>query len=383
MTRLIHALAAMGAALVFAGCEGAEQTQLSNPETGELCDSPGEPEQKYTNDKEYNHDGCTRTERMANVLAFRDMRDSFDNDSAAPLDEDSTGGLGTTKQPLNIPFGVGWAVTVDGFGNVTGSANSGHCTPDSTWTTARPLIGNCIIPKGMNRIHWEVWPGYGSDVAYMRDRARAAFAAWSRSVTFCGKTFTPQLQSAANSEQPLITTEDERYFTAAVSIFPEFAGQQESFLGKTYLDDSFITPKTPIRNGIRYWEWQYMPIGVNHDILEGIKADSCLSPTDPNRVTKVAHATEWVLAHEFGHTFGLPHFNSGIMRPGSFTNCAEIFSTQTIVARSAAMTPEERALVADTRDSSGFSVHTVPELATCQSDLQNLPTGSFEDVSTL
>ena len=381
MKRMTHAIIAMGAALLF-GCAGADDAQLFNPETGEACDQPGEPERPYMQDAEYNADGCTRTERMAKVRAFRDMKDPFDaSPPVGPMPGETNGEYGTARQPINIPFGLGFGVTVDGFGNFTGT--TGRCNPSSSWTTALPLRGNCVIPKGMNRIHWEVWPGYDSNVQYMRARAKNAFAAWSRSVTYCNQTFTPQLQTAANSEQPLLTNEEDRYATAAVSIYPAIDSEVTmGFMGHAEVDDALAQALTPARNGIRYWAWSYMPIAVNHTVIEGIKADACIGPNDPNRDLRIQRAYEWVLAHEFGHTFGLPHFNSGLMRPGNFQSCEEIYSTQSITSRSAAMTAEERALVADTRDSSGLSVHNTGT-ASCGTPLQQLPATSFDDILAL
>jgi hypothetical protein len=65
MARLVLLLLALGCA---------SQLRAANQAA---CDRPGEPERPYMNDPEYNHQGCTRSERMAKVHAFRDLDDGL------------------------------------------------------------------------------------------------------------------------------------------------------------------------------------------------------------------------------------------------------------------------------------------------------------------
>jgi hypothetical protein len=341
-------------ALVF-GCGEPEgkpwQFTTADGDTVQCDSTMGPYEERYVGAPGYDPDGCTLTERMAHVMAFADEESDISgeqNVTPQPME----GELGKLRQPITIPFGLGLAVQNFGTGNALRPANPGHCDQLSSWTTALPLRGECLIPNGVSRIHWEVWPGYGINVQYMRDRMKSAWSAWSRSITCGGVTKQWPFQSSDNSEQPLFTNENDRYNTAAISVFPVQDGPNTQFGARTEVGMAIAKPRTPVRFGIRYWGWDYLPIAVNNFVIEGFKLDACVALNDPKRATKLQHAYEYILAHELGHAFGLPHLTVGIMKPSNQTDCSAVYTTDSLISKMSAV---ERVVVNQSFDSDGFS----------------------------
>ncbi|HEU4581709.1 MAG TPA: hypothetical protein VFS67_25815 [Polyangiaceae bacterium] len=396
MQQLIRALAALGAALVFAGCgspdPGADDVAaVPSPS----CTAPGEIEAQYANSEGYDPAGCTRTERMARVrgvvqIEAPDAYPTVDVLGVKDRAAASEGDFGSAQQAVQIGFGLGGRVDVTGQGEII-DATGAPCDVDVNWTINDPLLGNCLIPNDPHGTSWAVWPGYDTlTYLYMTQRMSEAWDSWVRPASICGHSNSPAsngIRSAASAHQLTGVNNDSwtRYFLASVPIFPVFDNGQSEYIGRAMPDIETAVPKTPIRFGDRYWGWKYAGIGVNHSMLEGIKQDACVDPNDPNRLTRLNNAYDFVLAHELGHLWGWPHtpFSDGIMRPSEFISCEEIFALTPPASRGM---PNEFEVLStnDTRSTSGFSVvlEFVNEPA-CTIPLSSLPTSSHREVYPL
>lgn len=352
--------------------EKATQIVTEDGDTVQCDPTMGPYEPEFVGAPGYDPEGCTLTERMAHVRPFVDE----DSEHMGDIDRETVGGsgdLGKLTQAITVPFGTGLAVKQVAIGsNALKPANPGHCDPDINWTTAQPVRGECLVPFGVARIHWEVFPGYNESVGYMRNRMKNAWSVWSRSVTCGGVTRQTPLLASSASEQPLFTTEEDRYNTAAISVFPISDSVEAQFGASTRVTQAIAVARTPIRFGLRYWGWNYLPMAINHNVIEGFKQDACVAANDPQRGTKLQRAYEYIMAHELGHMFGLPHFTFGIMKPSNLTDCSEVFTTNSLASKPSNL---ERILVNGLSDTNGFSVSlSGPQDQSCQQIIDALPT---------
>lgn len=367
MKRWILLCAAIGAML---GC-GAEDTPLAsdgptydmpphgimrgvNNEGQEIDCTPLEPgEERFASFEGYNPDGCSRTERMWHVRPWQD--DAHDSEYAE------------LEQPITVHGGFDAAVkiTVNGSQQITGFG--GSCPVDLTWTTARPLLGNCLIPDQPSNIDWAVCPScYStSHLNYMKARMKEAWDVWRHvpTVNDCaGVPRTTSVRATNSSQETSFATPEENYDNAKIVIYP-VTGISANFPGaRMGVDKDFVIARTPIRNGIRYYSWQYAALEVDHGVIESVKLPDCVSATDPLRDSKLASAYTFILAHELGHAWGMPHLSSGIMLRGSLQQCSDVFSTDINKARNKP-SGYERIVFANLRDSSGFSLS--PDTPSC------------------
>lgn len=362
MKRLVQFCAAIGAVLLW-GCGDSEPTMASNGPTydmpphgimrgvnseGQEIDcTPLEPgEERFASFEGYNPDGCSRTERMWHVRPWQD--DAHDSEYAE------------LEQPITVHGGTDAAVriSVNGSQQITGFG--GNCPQDPTWTTARPLIANCLIPDQPSAIDWAVCPGCYStgNLNYMRARMTEAWDVWRHrgAVADCNGTVRNTSIRATNSSQERsFATANENYDNAKIVVYP-VNGISAAFPGaRMGVDKDYLIPRTPIRNGIRYWSWQNAALEVDHGVIESVKLNDCVSASDPNRASKLASAYTFILAHELGHAWGMPHLGSGIMQRGSLQLCSEVFAVDPAVARNKP-SGYERIVFANLRDSSGFAL---------------------------
>jgi hypothetical protein len=367
MTRIIKAT--LLAALLALGCSGDPEdigTTMATPHgevtiigrglnnQGEEIDctalEPGEG--KFTGHDGYDPAGCSRTERMWNVRPWRD-----DDDGWGP---ETDGDFAQLEQPITVHGGTDAAtkIFVNGSQQITGFG--GNCPVDFTWTTARPVIANCLIPDTPSAIDWAVCPDcYSSaNLNYMKARMSEAWDVWRRQPTVAdcaGVNRTTSVKATSNSQETSFSTPNENYDNAKIVVYP-VTGISAQFPGaRMGIDKDFLTARTPIRNGIRYYSWSFAALEVDHSVIENVKLPDCVSATDVNRLSKLASAYTFILAHELGHAWGMPHLTTGLMRRGSMQQCSDVFNVDINVARNMP-SGFERIVFANLKDSSGFSV---------------------------
>ena len=154
MKRMVHALAALGAALVF-GCSADEDppaqtfdpTKLGGAWATERATGcwPADQDElgRFGAAPGYNADGCTRSERMAEVMPFTSgygWRESGDTDEAE---------LGAIEQPITVAdgnaAGISINISVQG-GRTLITGTNGACKHIPGWTVAQPIADRCIVP---------------------------------------------------------------------------------------------------------------------------------------------------------------------------------------------------------------------------------------------
>lgn len=364
-TNLITRMLCAAIALLAFGCGGPAEdqppemvSQIFGPDTAPPpvrdengCTGVDEYEAPHVGKPGYNFDGCTKTERMAKVKPWGDEDDGWE-----PAEPESD--VAQLEQPISVLTGpgAGGPVSVNAAGNQITGFIAGGCPTKLNWTTAEPIRGNCVIPNRVAGITWAICPTcYATaDFQYLSEVMRRAWAVWTRPVTCetaLGASFTttPQLNASG---------ETSAYSSARIPVFPVPASSP--FSARMGVDKDFISAKTPIRLGVRYWGWDYATLEVNHNQIEVKKTKACLDTADPNRDVKVFNAYIWIFAHELGHAMGLPHATVGLMRRSIDVSCEELLSASAapppITPAMAATTKAERYIVASVRDSSGFAV---------------------------
>jgi hypothetical protein len=322
------------------------------------CEEVDDFEAPHVGKPGYDYDGCTKSDRMAQVAPFED------DYSGKP---EASGDIGELQQPITVLQGTGSAtpISVNSSQQITGFLPGG-CPVLNGWTTAMPLRGNCLIPNRVAALNYKVCPScYNSDNAgYVNARMIAAWGAWSRPITCGGVTVTPQLKDGTLAELFSFPTPQENYDNARILVYPVsgiFAAARMS------VDKDFIVGKTPIRNGVRYWGWDYAALEIDHQVVESVKLPACVSETDPKLAQKLKNGYIWILTHELGHAWGMMHTDTGVMRRGPATPCSQVFAEGSTPPVLAAMTVNERMIAASIRDSGGFSVipPTLPDTPTC------------------
>lgn len=323
------------------------------------CEAVDEFEAPYVGKPGYNFDGCTKTDRMAQVSPFGD-----DFGSEQP---ESSSDLGELGQAITVLNGTGSAspITVNSSNQITGFL-AGGCPVLNGWTTAMPLRGNCLIPNRVAALNYKVCPSCynANDGAFVNLMMINAWGAWSRPITCGGVTVTPQLKDKFAAELNAFVDPEESYDNARIPVYPTSGLFAAARMG---VDKDFIVPKTPVRNGVRYWGWDYAGIEIDHQVIEGVKMPACVSTTDPLLEQKLKNGYIYILTHELGHAWGMPHTDIGVMRRGQSTPCAEVFAAGSTPPVYAALTVSERMIAASLRDSSGFSVipPTIPNTPAC------------------
>lgn len=311
-----------------------------------VCKPPRADELRFSGYAGYDPAGCTKSERMADVKPWADEEDEVIVE------------IGKAEQPITVQSGTEAAtqITVNSSGTqITGF--KGRCPTDPTWTTARPRIGDCIIPEVVSGLNWSVCPScYSSThLTYMKNRMKEAWDVWkfSTSSTCGSSTFTNSLASTASSENTASSNAETNFDNARIPVYPMFGNFVSA---RMEVDKDFIFARTPIRQGIRYWSWQNAGIAIDHDIVESVKLPQCVSENDPQLDLKLMRAYRWILAHELGHAFGMPHRSAGIMRSASGVACSDLFSAATQAPALTAPDTIERLIVNSMKNSSGFDV---------------------------
>lgn len=330
------------------GCGDApvEQTYGLSHEGIEIACSGLEPgEERFRTLPGYDDTGCTKSERMFNVTPWADEADQAVTD------------LGEAKLPISVANGTDAAtrITVNGSSQISGF--QGKCPVDFGWTTAQPVIANCIIPEVVNALQWAVCPTCWDPLftVYLRNRMKEAWDVWRNGTTStCGSTtYTSHVRTTATSEKTNLPTPQENYDAARIVVYPMFG---EFVTARMGVDKDLVFARTPIRNGIRYYSWQYAAIQIDTQFLEGVKYANCVSATDPQGALKLQRGYRWVIAHEIGHGFGMPHRSTGIMRSSANVTCGELFSAASTAPALSAPSSVERLIVNALNDSGGFSV---------------------------
>jgi hypothetical protein len=311
----------------------------------------------------YASDGCTRSERMADVRPF-----TADFGLAEPGEYEPATELGQLEQPITVANGPGAAVSLTvqfRNGRLSDAKTNGRCKPKVGWTVAEPIQDNCLVPFKVGSVDWSVSPDLYStgDRNYMRDRMRNAWAVWSRTLTCSGTSGTFQrttaLKPASGSETTGGATNQDNYALSEIPVYPVVdAFNVGGFAARTEMDLDVIESFSGAPNGVKYFGWKYSGIAVQHNVVEGTLWPNCVDvPRDANAMAKLANAYNRILAHELGHVWGQGHGSRGIMRPGNQQSCSEVFSASASSALDAP-TASERLGVNILRDSNG--INTIP-----------------------
>lgn len=334
------------------GCLDDQRTGTNEEGTEIQCSDPGEGEARFADAPGYNPDGCSRTERMAKVRPFAD--DEADSE------------LGSAEQPITIGLGsnASTSITVSNGGKVTGT--NGVCRRKPDWIAGQPLVDRCIVPRVASTLNWAVFPDYPhpDDYDYVRARMLEAWAVWRQPVT-CTTTdashtnFTIQSGLNATGERLLEADLDLRFSNAIIPVYPVEDNPDNAFAAHTDIDTGAVRTIGPIRFGVQYYTYDFAGIGINHHVIEGIKMDVCVDPGDPIASRRLRNAYIWILAHELGHVFAMPHHDLGIMRKSSLVSCDELFASANTVVNNAP-TKVQRAIVNQLRDSQTLLYSTEP-----------------------
>ncbi len=364
-------------ALLVWGCAGAPDAAVQQTN----CDPIGKEEALFVNHQGYNADACSRTDRMSDVMIG--LGEEGDPDPAT-IHLASAGDIGTEEQPIKIPGGIGLPVVFDSRNNLVESFQGGSCPYDVTWTTARPLIGSCLIPNSIDDLNFAVWDGYGPPGSslrnYMIGVVQRAWNAWSRPATCGSVTLRSHLKTPGTAMLNSGNIQQD-FFLTRIPIYPDNNNTEQTYSARSFLDEATYVAQTPVRNGIRYYGWKDVGIGINHDLIEGVKIEACLSPNDTQRAVKLTNAYVYIVAHELGHLWGLPHMSTSIMRTGSNTTCSQLFPPDGVGPLFSQFVPPIstgiRFLINDEASQSGFSTDVVTSAAACIPDVDSPVSGTL------
>lgn len=392
MTKLVHALAALGVALLLGcGADFADSPQQRDGAEGYTngdgewrpCDPISEAEAPYVGAPGWK-EACNGVERMGDVAVGLPLDEGNEALFGAPIPgadiATENGELGQLKQPITVLMGVGHSVTLNSNGKITGF--NGGCKFNPNWNTSKPLTDTCIIPEKAS-FNWRQCPAGndfpscnigGANSQYLQERWGNAWNMWRYSTTCNGVTKTPGIQQSSFAMKNDLSTPADNYNTANIPWYYADTNNARRILGSVNFWDSVLTAKTPVVQGVRYYTFRHASVTINIEGLELIKAPICNFSSATVGTTKfvngLARAYERAMAHELGHVWGLPHRSAGLMKVGPNHTCNEIFhlpnpSSSGIHASLASVKAEvgdepARFAVSNLNDSNGLTANVLP-----------------------
>lgn len=333
MQQLIRALAALAAALVFAGC-GAEAGSTAGPE-GIGCEARSSVDDKLSGSPGYDPEGCTVRDRMRNVpiSAFLGPEPGFEDE------------YGSAKEPITISrdpdgFSLGVKVQPTNSSFSDYAAQLGGCPWDPNWTVNQPIRGHCIVPFDI-KFSWSLCPDcyhegmWGSTYWYLEEAMAEAWRLWGmgEGTVDCeggGLRVNAGLYEGEETSRDGGGWAD--YGAADLSIYPIW--DHPGYRMAWYAPVNAISHYSGTQGGVKYHGWKSSSIVIDHITMEETMTANCgispqrLGPMEFERVMHNAYVNSF--AHELGHALGFPHLlnNTAVLMTNNPT-CGDVFDNIT------------------------------------------------------